>query len=106
MRGWQRYVGIGMLVAIWGCLVAISIPFSQMQASAPIGYVLPLLRVLIFVPLAVFLAIWAVNTFDRLTEGWWLRNVDNPNLQTGGAIAVGLVTSTLIYCIFWCIIQV
>ena len=95
----------GALVLGWCLLVLLSIPMSWLPESRPAGYTLPVMRVLIFVPLAVYLAVWAVNTFDRLTDGWWLRNVDNPDLRTGVAIAVGLVTSTLIYCVFWVFIQ-
>jgi hypothetical protein len=92
-------------VTIWG--VALVLRTTVLSDSVDFySFCRMLLRLVIMIPVATILSVWAVNFFDSQTHGEWMEHITNETGNLGSKIACGLVLGSLIYGVFWLCVQV
>ena len=88
-----------LAIALWEAAMLSASVFLWTEVQDPFGMLRYVARLLIVVPLALFLAIAGVRVFDRYTPNDWMERV----AQNETACAV--VLAALILGVFWLCVQ-
>lgn len=86
-------------IAVWETVLLCASFLLWTQVQDPYGMIRYVVRLLIVVPLALFLAIAGVRVFDRYTPNDWMERVAQ------NEIACALVLAALIIGVFWLCVQ-
>ncbi len=99
MSSLRQSVGVFLAIVLWEAALLCSSVFLWAEVQDPYGMLRYVLRLLIVVPLALFLAVAGVKIFDRYTPNDWMERV----AQNETACAV--VLADLIIGVFWLCVQ-
>jgi hypothetical protein len=88
-----------IVIALWETVLLCASLLLWTHVQDPYGMIRYVVRLLIVVPLALFLAIAGVRVFDRYTPNNWMERVAQ------NEIACALVLAALIIGVFWLCVQ-
>jgi hypothetical protein len=99
MNELRQSFGVFLAIALWEAAMLCASVFLWTEVQDPFGMLRYVLRLLIVVPLALFLAITGVRVFDRYTPNDWMERVAQ------NEIACAVVLAALILGVFWLCVQ-
>ena len=98
MNELRQSFGVFLAIALWEAAMLCASVFLWTEVQDPFGMLRYVLRLLIVVPLALFLAITGVRVFDRYTPNDWMERVAQNEIACAVVLAA-LILGVFLLCV-------